>query len=81
MTRPWLDPELVAHGREPMSAIAREPALPLDGRWRFQLLDRPEAQPGPEWCEIEVPGCWTRQDTTDLPHYTNVVMPFRSEPN
>jgi len=23
-----------------------------------------------------VPGCWTRQDTGDHPHYTNIVMPW-----
>ena len=27
-----------------------------------------------------MPGCWTRQGTTDRPHYTNVLMPFRNEP-
>jgi hypothetical protein len=26
--------------------------------------------------DIEVPGCWTMQDTFDKPHYTNVQMPF-----
>ncbi|MEL6983927.1 MAG: sugar-binding domain-containing protein, partial [Actinomycetota bacterium] len=32
------------------------------------------------WRTIEVPGCWTRQDTGDLPHYTNVIMPWSAEP-
>ena len=32
------------------------------------------------WRDIEVPGCWTRQDTFDLPHYTNVQMPFPGQP-
>ena len=42
---PWLDPELVARGREPIHAIRREPGLSLDGTWRFQLLERPDVQP------------------------------------
>ena len=57
----------------------------LDGAWRFQLIDTPTAAPAgwadpatsdDVWRTIEVPGCWTRQDTGDLPHYTNVVMPW-----
>ena len=28
------------------------------------------------WRTIDVPGCWTRQGTGDLPHYTNIVMPW-----
>ena len=80
MTAPWRDPELVALGREPMHAIVREPGLPLDGTWRFQLLESPEAEPGDEWGEITVPGCWTRQGTWDRPHYTNVRLPFAGEP-
>ena len=80
MTAPWLDPELVAQGREPMHAISREPGVSLDGSWHFQLLESPEAALSEEWDEVAVPGCWTRQGTADRPHYTNVVMPFRSEP-
>ncbi len=79
MSAPWLDPELVAQGREPMHAVAREPGLSLDGSWRFELLPRPDAEPSGKWREIAVPGCWTRQDTDDLPHYTNVQMPFEGE--
>ena len=57
----------------------------LDGAWRFQLVDAPAAAPARwmlpttkdgRWRTIEVPGCWTRQDTGDLPHYTNVIMPW-----
>ena len=80
MPAPWLDPELVARGREPMHAVARAPGLSLDGAWRFELLERPEAEPTGAWREIEVPGCWTRQGTADRPHYTNVQMPFAGEP-
>ncbi len=42
MTHPWLDPESVAQGREPMHGLRREPGLLLDGTWRFQLLSRPD---------------------------------------
>ena len=28
------------------------------------------------WPTVEVPGCWTRQGVGDLPHYTNIVMPW-----
>ena len=80
MPAPWQDPEFVARGREPMHAIRRQPGLLLDGAWRFQLLPRPDLEPGPEWREIAVPGCWTMQGTTDLPQYTNVQMPFPGEP-
>ncbi len=57
----------------------------LDGEWRFQLVDSPADAPARwmqpattdgRWRTIEVPGCWTRQDTGDLPHYTNIVMPW-----
>ncbi|HZW00450.1 MAG TPA: hypothetical protein VFF55_02705, partial [Candidatus Deferrimicrobium sp.] len=79
MPAPWQDPELVARGREPMHAIRRQPGLLLDGAWRFQLLPRPDLEPGAEWREIAVPGCWTMQGTADLPQYTNVQMPFPGE--
>ena len=76
---PWRDPELVASGREPMHAITRPAELSLDGEWRFQLLAHPEAPIEDGWREIVVPGCWTMQDTTDVPHYTNVQMPWPGE--
>jgi len=59
--------------------------LALDGIWRFHLIDRPSAAPRgwqafdldyDLWRDINVPGVWTRQDTWDLPIYTNVQMPF-----
>ena len=57
----------------------------LDGAWRFRLVAGPSKAPARwmlpstsdrKWRPIEVPGCWTRQDTGDLPHYTNIVMPW-----
>ena len=60
----------------------------LDGDWRFQLAERPEAAPvdwtssdktQAPWRDIKVPGVWTRQDTGDLPHYANWQMPFECQ--
>ncbi|MHB1787002.1 MAG: glycoside hydrolase family 2 TIM barrel-domain containing protein, partial [Acidimicrobiales bacterium] len=60
----------------------------LNGLWRFQLYDRPEAAPldfaeadldDSAWDEVAVPGNWTMQGY-DRPHYTNVVMPFGQRP-
>ena len=57
----------------------------LDGVWAFQLAPRPEAAPEDwhvadtstdKWRDINVPGVWTRQNTGDYPHYTNMVMPW-----
>ena len=57
----------------------------LDGDWKFQLVNRPESAPDGwhqprfddrQWRTVTVPGCWTRQDAGDRPHYTNVQMPF-----
>lgn len=59
--------------------------LSLDGLWQFQLVDCPSDAPAgwespsygdDDWRSIVVPGSWTRQNTNDLPHYTNVQMPF-----
>jgi beta-galactosidase len=59
----------------------------LDGTWRFQLVETPDAAPADwisaattqnGWRDIQVPGVWTRQNTWDKPIYTNVRMPFVS---
>jgi beta-galactosidase len=64
-----------------MHAVPHADRLQLDGTWRFQLLHRPDEPPSPGgWREIEVPGCWTMQDTWDHPIYTNVQMPFPDRP-
>lgn len=97
-----LDPTLLALGRRPMRTT-REPYLnakdaiagnasslrqSLNGKWRFQLIENPEAAPDnwlsadtslAPWRDIKVPGVWTLQDTGDHPHYTNWVMPFADE--
>ena len=64
---PWDAPELVQVGRLPMHSLTHPERLDLDGRWRFQLLARPDVDPGPTWDEITVPGAWTMQGFADLP--------------
>ena len=80
MTHPWTTPETTGVGRLPMHSVPHADRLDLDGTWRFQLLSKPDDDPGRRWRDIEVPGCWTMQDTTDKPHYTNVQMPFSGRP-
>jgi beta-galactosidase len=63
-----------------MHSVTHADRLSLDGRWRFQLLRRPDESPGPDWAEAQVPGLWTMAGTWDLPHYTNVQMPFAGRP-
>jgi len=77
---PWETPELTGVGRVPMHSVPHPDRVELDGRWRFQLLPAPDAEPSAAWGEIDVPGCWTMQGWRDLPHYTNVVMPFPGLP-
>ncbi len=79
-SRPWADPQLLATGRLPMHAVPHADRLPLDGTWRFQLLQRPTDAPTGDWDEAQVPGVWTMQGTWDHPHYTNVQMPFPNRP-
>lgn len=70
----------------PLKAVAGRNAISLDGRWNFKLVPSVGAVE-PRWWESEqgwrpivVPGSWTRQDSGDLPHYTNVVMPWDEVP-
>ena len=85
----WQSPTLTGLGR----LAARSPLVStdaweksLDGRWKFELLERPEllceehlvGDTG-DWPDIQVPGTWNTQGW-GKPHYTNVVMPFRNDP-
>ena len=80
VTHPWTTPELTGIGRLSMHSVPHTDRVDLDGTWRFQLLAQPDDEPGRKWRDIEVPGCWTMQDTFDKPHYTNVQMPFPGRP-
>ena len=63
-----------------MHSVPHLDRVDLDGRWRFQLLPRPDAPLAEAWSEAEVPGCWTMQGFFDKPQYTNVQMPFPGLP-
>ena len=78
--KPWLSPELTSASRLPMHSVPHLDRVLLDGRWRFQLLRTPDEEPSADWSAADVPGCWTMQGSWDLPHYTNVQMPFPGEP-
>jgi beta-galactosidase len=58
----------------------------LDGDWSFALFDHPDLVPesaitaAPSERSVAVPGSWTMQDVGDIPHYTNVQMPFAGPP-
>ncbi len=78
--RPWTEPELTALHRLPMHSVPHRDRIELDGRWRFQLLPKPDAELAADWAEVDVPGCWTMQGFEDVPHYTNVQMPFPGDP-
>ncbi|MDP3631872.1 glycoside hydrolase family 2 TIM barrel-domain containing protein [Phenylobacterium sp.] len=96
--RTWVHPETVSVGRLParasftpygdaQSALARRSSpfvRSLNGDWKFQLVDRPEAIPAEfaardfddaGWGALPVPSNWTMHGH-DRPHYTNVQMPF-----
>ncbi|MGI9606171.1 MAG: glycoside hydrolase family 2 TIM barrel-domain containing protein [Acidimicrobiales bacterium] len=73
----------------PLEAVSGRASSSLDGEWDFLLIDRPEVAPSgwfradhdiAGWRKLRVPGVWTRQDTGDLPHYTNIMMPWPGNP-
>ena len=66
-TGTWETPELTGIGRLPMHSVPHPDRVDLDGRWRFQLLPAPDAEPGARWGEIDVPGCWTMQGGATCP--------------
>ncbi|MFF0162155.1 glycoside hydrolase family 2 TIM barrel-domain containing protein [Streptomyces sp. NPDC005263] len=87
--RLWESPDVSGWRRLPLHAVPRagqSDRLDLDGRWRFQLLPGPDAEPDTHWSHLEVPGCWTMQDfddlhgVGDLPQYTNYRMPWPEPP-
>ncbi len=88
--RPWAHPEQLSLHRLPMHVplpLGDDARISLDGQWQFELFDTPESVPEaavlgptPAGRSVTVPGNWTLQDTGDLPHYTNVQMPFPGPP-
>ena len=89
--RAWADPTLLQINRLPMHVplggfVRRE----LDGIWSLELFDDPDSVPETaitgrrrRTVDVAVPGNWTMQDLggfVDVPHYTNVQMPFDGPP-
>ncbi len=60
----------------------------LNGDWQFRLFADPDSVPASavaekaagSWNVVRVPGNWTLQGVGDLPHYTNVKMPWPLRP-
>ena len=92
--RPWADPTVLQINRlatSTRSPCDQYPQLALDGEWSFGLFDHPDQVPSDavtpndtgitnSWATVDVPGNWTMQVADDLPHYTNVDMPFGGPP-
>src|SRR3954453_14594763 len=92
--RPWAAPELTSWNGLPMHSVRHPPGdsgverVDLDGPWRFELFPPPEQAlaAGTPAASIAVPGSWTLEPfddvhgVGDLPHYTNVQMPFAGRP-
>jgi beta-galactosidase len=85
----WAEPTITGIGRLGMHVpLERTEQIRLDGDWEFELWDHPDQVPadaltivrGPGSRSVTVPGNWTLQGTRDLPHYTNVQMPFPQVP-
>ena len=86
--RPWEQPRLSAIGRASGHVpLPRSTTLVLDGEWDFERVAHPDDLV-PEMLRtgrrptqrLRVPGNWTMQGTVDLPHYTNIQMPFDGPP-
>lgn len=85
--RPWADPSITAINRCRMhTPLPRADLVVLDGDWHFERWDHPDMVPAEALTDgvlqqtVAVPGNWTLQGTVDLPHYTNVQMPFPGAP-
>lgn len=81
---PFSAPETVSINRDE-SPFVRS----LNGDWQFELAEKPETIPADfvqpdfdasSWRKIPVPSNWTLHGFFDKPHYTNVRMPFDTEP-
>jgi beta-galactosidase len=89
--RPWADPTITDLHRlamhVPLNSGRRRS---LDGTWRLEMFNTPDVVPAAALTgtrrravDVTVPGNWTMQDLggfVDLPHYTNVQMPFAGAP-
>lgn len=92
--QPWTDPTQLQINRLPMRGtlpVDPHARRSLDGDWVFQLVDHPARvtagmirgdtpEPDRKWTTVAVPGNWTMQIDADLPHYSNIQMPFPGPP-
>ncbi len=88
---PMRPPLVLSDSVEAMRAGRPSRRKSLDGTWRLQLFESPvhireavlrgrSSTLGKQWHHVEVPGNWTMQGVGDLPHYTNIEMPFAGPP-
>ena len=88
----WADPNVVQVNRlsmrSPFVAQASQ-RVSLNGEWRIKRFAHPtevtlqelgEACDDREWFNIPVPSNWTLFNLGDVPHYTNIAMPWREPP-
>jgi beta-galactosidase len=82
---PFPSAEAARHGDRTRSPWWRS----LEGTWELRRFAHPDLVPAtavgpareaPGWRRVPVPSNWTLQGFGDVPHYTNVVMPFPERP-
>ena len=90
--RLWADPNAVQVNRLPMRTpfvSASAVRVSLNGDWRIKRYAHPadialrelgEMCDDSDWVSIPVPSNWTQFDIGDVPHYTNIAMPWRESP-
>lgn len=88
----WADPNAVQINRLPMRTpfvSASSIRVSLNGDWRIKRFAHPEdislrelgeLCDDSDWVSIPVPSNWTQFDLGDVPHYTNIAMPWRETP-
>lgn len=88
----WADPNAVQVNRLPMRTpyvSASSIRISLNGDWRIKRFAHPEdialrelgeLCDDSDWVSIPVPSNWTQFDLGDVPHYTNIAMPWRETP-
>ena len=88
----WADPNAVQVNRLPMRTpfiSAASTRVSLNGDWRIKRFAHPEdialrelgeLCDDSDWMSIPVPSNWTQFDLGDVPHYTNIAMPWRETP-
>ena len=77
---PWETPELSGVGRLPMHSVPHRDRVVARRRVALPAPPGPDAEPAPTLGRGRGPGRWTMQAPGDLPHYTNVQMPFPGLP-